>query len=148
MLEVQEMLVEEQEALLRRIRFGHLGCVQEDGRPYVVPMHYTYDPPGLYFFTTEGMKTRCIAANAAVCFQVEEIHDPSNWQSVLVAGRAEQLTRSDEMEHAMQLITGQNPALTPAINKSQAGSAISAEREVALYRLHVTSISGRKTGTH
>lgn len=148
MLEVEGMSVEEREALLRRIRFGHLGCVQEDGRPYVVPMHYTYDPPSLYFFTTEGMKTRCIAANAAVCFQVEEIHDPSNWQSVLVSGHAEQLTRPDEMEHAMQLITGQNPALTPAIHKSQEDSAKNAEPDVALYRLHVDSISGRKTGKH
>ena len=42
--------------LLSRINFGHLGVCKEN-RPYVVPIHFAYGRPGIYFYTTEGMKT-------------------------------------------------------------------------------------------
>lgn len=75
-------------ALLLRGRFGHLGCSRE-GRPYVVPMNYSYDSKDLYFFTTEGMKTSFIEANPGVCFQVEEVTSAIDWRSCMVTGRAE-----------------------------------------------------------
>ena len=77
MLKVEDMSPAEMHALLQRESFGHLGCAR-DGRPYVVPMHYAYDGKDLYFFTTEGMKTRFIQANPQVCLQVEEVTDAAN----------------------------------------------------------------------
>ena len=68
MLRVEDMAPAEMHALLLRESFGHLGCAR-DGRPYVVPMNYAYDGKELYFFTTEGMKTRFIEANPSVCLQ-------------------------------------------------------------------------------
>ena len=137
------MTVEETHALLRRIGFGHLGCAR-DNRPYVLPMHFAYDADDIYFITTEGMKTNYIAANPQVCLQVEEVQDSSHWQSVMVNGHAEQVTRSDEMERAMQLITARNPSLTPAINLTQI-DAWGRANKVVVYRLHPNVIDGRKT---
>ena len=143
MVKVEEMSQGEIRALLLRHKFGHLGC-SRDGRPYVVPMNYSYDSQDLYFFTTEGMKTEFIEANPQVCFQVEEIGDARNWRSCMVTGRAERITRVDDLERAMQIITENNPSLTPAINRTELDSW-GRSNTVAVYRLRPEIIDGRKT---
>lgn len=143
MVKVEDMTVEETHALLQRIGFGHLGCAR-DNRPYVLPMHFAYDAEDLYFITTEGMKTDFIAVNPQVCLQVEEVQDPSHWQSVMVNGHAEQVTQTEDMERAMQLITARNPSLTPALNLTQI-DAWGRANKLAVYRLHPDVIDGRKT---
>ena len=143
MLKVEDMPPEEMHALLRRESFGHLGCARE-GRPYVLPMNYAYDGKELYFFTTEGMKTQFIQANPQVCLQIEEITDSTHWRSVMVIGKAEQITGSEEMQRAMKLITERNPSLTPAISATQLdtwGRAV----DIALYRITPELIDGRQT---
>jgi nitroimidazol reductase NimA-like FMN-containing flavoprotein (pyridoxamine 5'-phosphate oxidase superfamily) len=143
MLKVKDMAVGEMQALLLRVGFGHLGCTR-DNHPYVVPMHYAYDGQDIFFFTTEGTKTEFIAANSEVCFQVEEVTDASNWRSVMLTGRAQRLTKADEMEHAMQLITERNQTLTPALNETEIG-AWHRLSSIAIYRVHTSALYGRKT---
>jgi nitroimidazol reductase NimA-like FMN-containing flavoprotein (pyridoxamine 5'-phosphate oxidase superfamily) len=143
MLKVEDMAPAEMQALLQRESFGHLGCAR-DGRPYVLPMNYAYDGKELYFFTTEGMKTKFIEANPQVCLQVEEITDSTHWRSVMVIGKAEQITGKEEMQRAMKLITDRNPSLTPAISATQLdtwGRAV----DIALYRIAPELIDGRQT---
>src|SRR6476660_6413404 len=118
MLKVEDMSPAEMHALLQRESFGHLGCTN-DGRPYVLPMNFAYDGKGLYFFTTEGMKTQFIESNPPVCMQVEEITDNTHWRSVMLIGKAERITANEEMQQAMKLITERNPSLTPAISATQ-----------------------------
>ena len=62
MVEVQEMNDDESKKLLARVGYGHLGLVR-DTHPYVVPIHYAYDEPHIYIYTTEGKKTEIIEAN-------------------------------------------------------------------------------------
>jgi nitroimidazol reductase NimA-like FMN-containing flavoprotein (pyridoxamine 5'-phosphate oxidase superfamily) len=143
LLKVDVMSVGESRALLLRVGYGHLGCAR-DNHPYVVPMHYAYDSECLYFFTTEGTKTEYISANTEVCFQVEEITDPSYWRSVMVIGHAERITRGDELERAMELITERNPTLTPAINETKIGPWKRLSK-IAVYRLRPEALYGRKT---
>src|SRR5437588_4562313 len=143
MLKVEDMSPADMHALLQRASFGHLGCAR-DARPYVVPMHYAYDRKELYFFTTQGMKTQYIDSNPQVCLQVEEVIDPAHWRSVMVMGRAEQLTNDDEMQRAMKLITERNPSLTPAISANQVdtwGRAV----DIAIYRIKPEVMDGRQT---
>jgi len=143
MLKVSDMSPADMHALLQRERFGHLGCAR-DGRPYVVPMHYAYDGKDLYFFTTQGMKTQYIQANPQVCLQIEEVTDSMNWRSVMVLGRAQELTSKDEMQRAMKLITERNPSLTPAISATQI-DALGRAVDIALYRITPEVIDGRQT---
>jgi len=143
MLKVEDMTPADMHALLERESFGHLGCTR-DGRPYVVPMNYAYDGKELYFFTTAGMKTQFIQSNPQVCLQVEEITDSTHWRSVMVIGKAEQLTGKEDMQRAMKLITDRNPSLTPAISATQLdtwGRAV----DIALYRITPELIDGRET---
>lgn len=143
MLKVGGMSKGEMQALLLRAGYGHLGCTR-DGHPYVVPMHYAYDGQDLYFLTTEGTKTEFMAANSEVCFQVEEVTNTSNWRSVMVTGEAHKISKSDEMERALGLIAERNPTLMPALNKTEIGSWHRLNK-IALYRVSVNSIYGRKT---
>ena len=143
MLKVEDMSANEMHALLQREGFGHLGCAR-DGRPYVVPMHYAYDGKDLYFFTTQGMKTQYIDTNPQVCFQVEEITGRTHWRSVMVIGRATEITNDEEMQRGMKFITERNPSLTPAISATQLDS-IGRAVDIALYRLTPEIIDGRQT---
>jgi uncharacterized protein len=143
MLRVEDMPAREMHRMLETANFGHLGGAH-NGRPYVVPMHYTYDGKELFFFTTEGMKTQFINGNPQVCLQVEEITDTSHWRSVMVIGRAEKLTNHGHMERAMQQITARNPSLTPAISATQL-DALGRAVDIALYRIHPEIIDGRRT---
>ena len=130
-------------ALLSRAAFGHLGCAR-DGHPYVVPMNFAFDGDALYFYTTEGTKTEFIAANHEVCFQVEEVMSAHRWLSVMAFGRAERVTRPEETERAMQLITERNPTLTPALSRTKIGAWTRLSR-LALYRVRPEGMYGRKT---
>ena len=143
MVEVREMSREEMARLLARGWYGHLG-VTRDGHPYVVPMSYAYDAPDLYFFTTEGTKTEFIAANHEVCFQVEEVAGPDDWQSVMLTGRAELLREPQDIEHAMFLVSERNPSLSPALSHTRIGAWTRLSR-IALYRLRPEAVYGRRT---
>jgi nitroimidazol reductase NimA-like FMN-containing flavoprotein (pyridoxamine 5'-phosphate oxidase superfamily) len=142
-MEIEEMASGEMHRLLERVGYGHLGCVR-DGRPYVVPIHYAYEEPDIYIFTTEGMKTEFMDANAEVCLQVEEVSDSRHWQSVIVNGHAEKLSTPADTERAIELITKRNPTLTPAMSTMWI-DAWGRANIVAIYRIHPHMVSGRKT---
>lgn len=143
MLEVEEMPVTQMKRLLARVGYAHLGCVR-DNRPYVVPIHYAYDDPEIYIYTTVGQKTEFIAANPEVCVQVEEVTDAKNWRSVAATGKAERLTDPAEIERAMQIILETNPTLTPAVSLNWIDAWGRANIE-AVYRITPHILSGRAT---
>jgi nitroimidazol reductase NimA-like FMN-containing flavoprotein (pyridoxamine 5'-phosphate oxidase superfamily) len=143
MLNIEDMSIAEMQSLLERVGFGHLGCAR-NGRPYVVPINYAYDQQNIYIFTTQGMKTDFIESNPEVCLQVEQIDDPLHWQSVMVTGKAERITKQEEVERTMQLITIHNPTLTPAINATRI-DVWGRANNVMIYRVHPEIIDGRKT---
>lgn len=143
MLDIDEMGQKEIQDFLQQVGYGHLGFMHE-GKPYVMPMHYYLQEKDIYLFTTEGMKTHDIEASPEVCLQVEEIHGPLHWRSVIVAGRAERLTEQQDIDHAMQFIKERNPALSPAINRTWIDSWGRAE-VIAIYRIYPSEMSGRTT---
>ncbi len=143
MLDIDEMGSKEMQDFLYKVGYGHLGFIHE-GKPYVMPMHYYLEEENIYLFTTVGMKTHDIDANPEVCLQVEEIHDPLHWRSVIVNGRADRLTEQPDIDRAMQFIKELNPNLSPAINRTWIDSWGHSE-VIAIYRIHEGEISGRTT---
>ncbi|WP_292828587.1 pyridoxamine 5'-phosphate oxidase family protein [Nostoc sp. JL33] len=129
--------------LLHQVGYGHLGCVHE-GKPYVMPMYYYLEEEDIYLFTTVGMKTHDIDANPEICLQVEEIHGPLHWRSVIVNGRASRLTEHSDIDRAMHLIKERNTTLSPAINRTWIDAEGRSEK-IAIYRIHESEISGRTT---
>jgi uncharacterized protein len=143
MLDIDEMGQKEIHELLLQVGYGHLGCVHE-GKPYVIPMQYYLKDSDIYLFTTVGMKTHDIDANPEICLQVEALHDPLHWRSVIVNGRADRLTEQQDINHAMQFIKERNSKLSPAINRTWIDSWGRAE-VVAIYRIHPSEMTGRTT---
>lgn len=143
MLDIYEMSSKEIQDLLQKVRYGHLGCAFE-GHPYVVPMHYYFENPDIYIFTTEGMKTKYIDANPQVCVQVEEVHDLLHWRSVVVIGRAERLREQQDIDQAMQFIKERNPTLSPALSRTWIDSW-GRGNVIAIYRIHNSEMTGHKT---
>ncbi len=143
MLDIDEMSSKEIHELLHQVGYGHLGCVHE-GKPYVMPMYYYLEEEDIYLFTTVGMKTHDIDANPQICLQVEEIHGPLHWRSVIVNGQASRLTEHSEIDRAMHLIKERNTTLSPAINRTWIDAEGRSEA-IAIYRIHESEISGRTT---
>ncbi|MGE3467442.1 MAG: pyridoxamine 5'-phosphate oxidase family protein [Pyrinomonadaceae bacterium] len=129
--------------LLREVNFGHLGLSRDD-RPYVVPVHFAYDEPHVFFFTTEGLKTDIIDVNSTVCLQVEDVKDRENWQSVILTGKAERLISDPDKGNALELIKAVNPKLSPAWSVRWLDGWVRSNVEV-IYRITPEFITGRRT---
>ena len=146
MLEVKDMTFGEIEGLLNRVRYGHLGCAQNN-HPYVLPIHFAYDDRTIYIYTTEGKKSEIIDANSEVCLQVEEVIDDENWSSVVVVGDAEKLTDTEEREKAFAAVTAANPTLTPALSLRWVDEWVREQRDTGvIYRINRKTITGRHAG--
>lgn len=143
MIEIEDMSDDEIRELLSQTEYGHLGCSRND-IPYIVPIHYAYSEPNLYIYTTEGKKVEIIRSNPLVCLQVERVANKSDWESVIVTGKAVYLDDSADRERAVDLIKTVNPTLTPAVSIHWLDDWIRENRE-AVYRIQPRTITGRKT---
>ena len=66
MIEIRDLGNREINELLLTVGYGHLACT--DGKePYIVPIHYSFDDPFVYVYTTEGKKSEIIKRNPRVC---------------------------------------------------------------------------------
>jgi nitroimidazol reductase NimA-like FMN-containing flavoprotein (pyridoxamine 5'-phosphate oxidase superfamily) len=144
MIEILEMSDREIRELLATTGYGHLAC-SKDGVPYIVPIHYAYDEPYVYVYTTEGKKSDIIAENPNVCLQIESVVDNTNWKSVIVTGRAEHLDVGEDREKALSAIVKVNPSLTPAVSVRWMDNWVKENIEV-VYRIVPTEVTGKKAG--
>jgi len=143
MLDIDVMGKKEINELLQKVGHGHLGCSLND-QSYVLPMHYYFDEPNIYIFTTTGLKTKYMDVNPLVCLQVEEIHSLEHWLSVTVIGEAEHITEKPEIDRVMEFVKTLNPSLSPALNRTWIDAWGRAE-DMALYRINPSEMSGRTT---
>lgn len=141
MIEVRELLEHEIKHLLSAVAYAHLACT--DGhQPYVVPIHYAYDPPYIYVYTTEGKKSEIISRNPRVCLQIEDVKDNRDWQSIIVEGEAEQLNDESQRTRALNAVVKVNPTLTPAVSIHWMDNWVRENIEV-IYRIVPIEMSGR-----
>ena len=96
--------------ILRRSSIGRLACAR-DNEPYVVPIYLAYEAGYVYAFSTFGQKIRWMRANPKVCLEVDEIADETEWATVIVNGRYEELVEpqyAGERAHARKLLERQH----------------------------------------
>ena len=99
----QQLTPEQTEAVLTHQIVGRIGC-HADGKTYVVPISYAYDGEYVYAHTIEGLKVHMMRKNPGVCFQVDNMADMANWQSVITWGEYEELTEAEERKKALQVL--------------------------------------------
>ena len=69
--------------------------------PFTVTINRKYKLLKLYGHCLEGQKVAMMRNNPEVCFQVEEMRDMANWNSVITWGNFEEI--NDEMERRKAL---------------------------------------------
>lgn len=146
MIAVEEMGGGQIREVLKRVGYGHLGMAR-GSKPYVVPVHYAYDDPFIYIYTTEGKKTEIIKDNPEICLQVEDVKSEKDWESVIVSGEAVQITDLEERERALGFILKDNPTLTPAVSIRWMDSWVRENIEV-IYKVFPRMMTGRSTIEH
>jgi nitroimidazol reductase NimA-like FMN-containing flavoprotein (pyridoxamine 5'-phosphate oxidase superfamily) len=83
---------------LRRHSVGRLGFVR-DGQPVILPVNYVVDGETIVFRTGAGTRLDALR-DARVAFEVDAVDTEhrTGW-SVLVQGRAREVTASDELDY-------------------------------------------------
>ena len=92
------------ENILQSQTICRIGCIAFS-KPYVVPITYVYDGEFVYGQTTEGKKLRACRKNPDVCLQMDIINSATHWQSVLVYGRFEELSKEKAIEKREELFS-------------------------------------------
>ncbi len=90
---------------------GRIGC-HADNRTYVVPVTYVYDDGKILCHTREGSKLEMMRKNPEVCFEVDQIQNMANWQSVIIWGTFEELGGEQAKEAMEKLIHRMKPLMT------------------------------------
>jgi len=125
---------------------GRLGC-HSSGKTYVLPITYVFDGGYIYAHSKDGLKLTMMRSNPDVCFQVDQIDDLCNWRSVIVWGKFEELTHSEEQEMALNiLINGLHPYHTgDSVKPPKSTGDMNPRREKkpVFYRISIEEISGR-----
>lgn len=130
------------ETELRNGVVGRIGCVS-NGRPYVVPVCYAYHDDCVYGHSMPGAKLTALQHDGAVCFEVENVTDLTNWRSVITWGRTEFLEGSDAREGLDLLLDRLAPLLGPEFADAHSAAHSGADFPGAVYRIHLTEKTGR-----
>jgi uncharacterized protein len=120
---------DEIEEVLFRHQIGHLACIA-DGKPYLVPITYTYDGGALYGQTLPGRKLTALRSDPAICFAVAEHTDPDVWRSVVADGVFEEITEESDRSAALARLA----RAIPIVNKGN---------DSIVFRLRLTEKGGR-----
>ena len=133
--------------ILTEKRLGRLASAREN-QPYIVPIHFVFDGQNiLYAFSTLGQKIEWMRANPLVCVEVDDIDNQSDWTSLIIFGRYEELPNTFEYEgernHAHELLSCHpmwwQPAFAVGTHRSR-----KANEEPIYFRIHIETISGHR----
>lgn len=91
---ISELTTEECWEVLRGQEFGRLAYLLGD-EVNIAPVNFAVDGETLLFMTAEGSKLLGVVMNPEVVFEVDR-HDDDFAHSVIVRGRARQLSESEE----------------------------------------------------
>lgn len=138
---IRELTTPECRDVLKRASIARLGCAR-DNQPYVVPVHIYADGDHVYSFGMLGQKIEWMRENPRVCVQVDEIVERTQWASVVVFGRYEELVHMPSQEaareRAKELFQSTRDWWEPAASNPQG-----VMRMAMVYRIRVETMTGR-----
>lgn len=136
------------EDLLKSQLIGRIGC-HSDGVTYVVPVNYVYDGINIYCHSAKGMKIDLMQKNPEVCFEVDDIKEITNWQSVIAWGKFEEITAMEEKQNIMQKLTDRmtpyilDDSIPPSHGFVDKESDVGTTVELIVYRIILHKKTGR-----
>lgn len=143
---IQRLSTLECTELLASQRVAYLASSNE-GRPYVIPIHFAYADHALYAFSMLGKKIGWMRANPLVSVLVEKQGAGRQWQSVIVDGRYEELLdktgHKHERERAWSLLSKHADWWEPGAYKPTE-PPLSDHSPHVFFRIIVEETSGRE----
>jgi nitroimidazol reductase NimA-like FMN-containing flavoprotein (pyridoxamine 5'-phosphate oxidase superfamily) len=128
----------ESRALLGRHNVGRIAYSFHD-RVDVQPIHYVVSGDWLYGRTSRGEKFMTLAHNPWCAFEVDEVRDLFDWDSVVVKGRLElldpQVASLDAYEEGLKLMSALVPGAFTEVDP--------VPHRLILFRVHLSEITGR-----
>jgi uncharacterized protein len=128
--------------LLQSATVGRLGCIVNDA-PYVVPINFVFDKNRIYSHSLPGTKIEALRGHPRSCLQVDVIHSPLHWSSVIAFGDFKEVTDADERHQVLSKILGKFPMLTPVESTIALDGGPS---EVVVFQIEIDKISGVTEG--
>ncbi len=98
-----ELSNEQIEEVLKKQVIGRIGCYG-DAQVYIVPVSYAYDGKYVYVRSFEGKKIEMMRKDPKVCFQVDDMQNMANWQSVIAWGEFEELSDVTERNKGLKIL--------------------------------------------
>ena len=142
-MRIEEMSEKECRALLERSTVARLGCSLED-QPYVLPVYFACESGHIYVLSTLGQKIKWMRTNPKVCMEIDEIASQSQWESVVVTGRYQELPEplyEEERSRARQLLGRRREWWLNALAERR-----TSEEDLAIsplfFRIDIQSMSG------
>jgi hypothetical protein len=135
---IRALAEEESLAMLARHHVGRIAFSFRD-RVDIQPIHYFLDGKWLYGRTSTGSKFSTLAHNPWCAFEVDEVRDLFDWDSVVVKGPLELLdpetASPDAYDRGLQLMRSLVPETFT--------SGDPAPHRLILLRLHASELTGR-----
>lgn len=133
--------------VLRTQFIGRIGCSSNE-RMYVVPVTYVYDSGCIYAHSKEGLKVKMMRDNPNVCFQVDAVDNMTNWRSVIVWGKYEELKTEAEQQAGMRIMIDRLAPflMSETVRPSHRGHApeiVEKELKAVAYRIRIKDKTGR-----
>lgn len=135
--------------LLSTAKVGHIGTINAEGFPYVLPVHFVYSDGKFYIHgLNKGTKIDNLTKNSNVCFEVANmiglIMDEAacdvntEYKSVVALGNAAMVEEDEKKKQILSLIVGK---YTPTL----AGQEFPAEMLIAtgIIEITVSQLTGK-----
>ena len=132
------------DALLARNQVGRVAYSLHD-RVDIEPISYAYSEGWIYGRTSHGTKLAVISHHRWVAFEVDEVHGPFDWQSVVVKG-AFYLISADTPETHDPAFTRGVELLRAIVPETLTANDPTPFRH-SIFRIHLDEVSGRSAST-
>ena len=114
---------------------------------HIVPVTYVLHEGFIYIHSKEGLKIKVMRDNPFVCFQVDIIENMTNWRSVMIHGKYEELVNERDQQAALEiLMTRLEPfTISETVKHVQNLSQHDARKGLrpVAYRISITEKTGR-----
>ena len=126
---------------------GRIGSYAQN-EVYVVPVTYVFEDGFIYCHSRDGLKIQRMRENPEICFQVDALENMANWRSVILWGKYEELTNTEDQHKAMHILTSK---LTPLITsetvkphrQTMSPQIVEKQRRAIFFRIRIDRKTGR-----
>lgn len=129
-------------ALILRNHIGRLAYTLHD-RVDIEPISYVADADSIFLRTSEGQKVSILRHHPWVAFEVDEIHGPHDWQSVVVHGHIRHI--EPERSAVDREFAEQALAVLRRLDPHAASVYDAFPHRNQLWVLHMDQLSGRRS---